>query len=306
MEKKKFKNRVFAGLLVLTLAGCKPVLVNAEKQLVQEETRISLPLSELVNSEDINLEEQYLNYLKENNIEVENGNILVETKNQFIAIRDYYINYIKNNSEFSDALWFWNYEDNEYRVYDINSYIALNIYLLNYKYMSNELNQELVDKKIVIFDNQLFEQSLYVIEEFAVNIAYYNRNQLEINSDNLITLKPIIFNNNLRKIYSMIENDIKYLAQDNNKEDIEILNTLGNKYVTYFYDNSNSYVTNFQELDVMSKYYIANHFIPIDDLMQNKYSEWLYLREVGSAFSLSDLTNDIKNNAVPNQNVKIK
>ena len=36
MEKKKnLKNRVFAGLLALTLAGCKPALVKAEKSDVE-------------------------------------------------------------------------------------------------------------------------------------------------------------------------------------------------------------------------------------------------------------------------------
>lgn len=42
MEKKKFKNRIFAGLLALTLAGCKPALVSAENQLVQEDVQTEL------------------------------------------------------------------------------------------------------------------------------------------------------------------------------------------------------------------------------------------------------------------------
>lgn len=82
MEKKKFKNRVFAGLLVLTLAGCKPVLVNAEKQLVQEETQtkliemfktdyeISSPEMGVIYehkyvSEDEKIEKWYVSYLPE-------------------------------------------------------------------------------------------------------------------------------------------------------------------------------------------------------------------------------------------------
>ena len=43
MEKKnKLKNRVFAGLLALTLAGCKPIIVKAEEELVQEEVQVQL------------------------------------------------------------------------------------------------------------------------------------------------------------------------------------------------------------------------------------------------------------------------
>ena len=43
MEKKnKLKNRVFSGLLALTLAGCKPIIVKAEEELVQEEVQVKL------------------------------------------------------------------------------------------------------------------------------------------------------------------------------------------------------------------------------------------------------------------------
>ena len=87
-KKSKMKNRIFAGFLALTLMGCKPVLVKGE-ELVQEEIQTDITLTEIVNDEDICLDEDYLNYLKENNIEVINGDIKVETKEQFIAIRDY-------------------------------------------------------------------------------------------------------------------------------------------------------------------------------------------------------------------------
>ena len=69
-KKSKMKNRIFAGFLALTLMGCKPVLVKGE-ELVQEEIQTDITLTEIVNDEDICLDEDYLNYLKE----TENKNI---------------------------------------------------------------------------------------------------------------------------------------------------------------------------------------------------------------------------------------
>ena len=210
-KKSKMKNRIFAGFLALTLMGCKPVLVKGE-ELVQEEIQTDITLTEIVNDEDICLDEDYLNYLKENNIEVINGDIKVETKEQFIAIRDYYVNYLKSNEELVDYVrlddydYFYNLGEDDC---DTTGLVALNIFLLNSHMISDELKQELIDEKIVVVGELLFSGDLYAVNSFATSIPYYNRDSVNTGRDSFVTFNPIVFDGKIRKIYNMVENDMK-------------------------------------------------------------------------------------------------
>ena len=304
-KKSKMKNRIFAGFLALTLMGCKPVLVKGE-ELVQEEIQTDITLTEIVNDEDICLDEDYLNYLKENNIEVVNGDIKVETKEQFIAIRDYYVNYLKSNEELVDYVrlddydYFYNLGEDDY---DTTGLVALNIFLLNSHMISDELRQELIDEKIVVVGELLFSGDLYAVNSFATSIPYYNRDSVNTGRDSFVTFNPIVFDGRIRKIYNMVENDMK--SWNNNATANDYI-SLGDKYLMCFSDLDKNAEFKYSELDVMSKYYLELYMIPIDSLLKNNYQYWLYFAEATSDdfSSLEETKEYIKKIVTPKVKVK--
>ena len=304
-KKSKMKNRIFAGFLALTLMGCKPVLVKGE-ELVQEEIQTDITLTEIVNDEDICLDEDYLNYLKENNIEVVDGGIKVETKEQFIAIRDYYVNYLKSNEELAEQVDLDNYDYfynlGEYD-YDASGLVALNIFLLNSHMISDELKQELIDEKIVVVGEQLFSCDLYAVDSFATSIPYYNRDSVNTGRDSFVTFNPIVFDGKIRKIYNMVENDMK--SWNNNATANDYI-SLGDKYLMCFSDLDKNAEFKYSELDIMIKYYLECYMIPIDDLLRKNYPYWLYFSEATSSVSssLKEIEDYIRGIVTPKVKVK--
>ena len=304
-KKSKMKNRIFAGFLALTLMGCKPVLVKGE-ELVQEEIQTDITLTEIVNDEDICLDEDYLNYLKENNIEVINGDIKVETKEQFIAIRDYYVNYLKSNEELVDYVrlddydYFYNLGEDDY---DTTGLVALNIFLLNSHMISDELKQELIDEKIVVVGELLFSGDLYAVNSFATSIPYYNRDSVNTGRDSFVTFNPIVFDGKIRKIYNMVENDMK--SWNNNATANDYI-SLGDKYLMCFSDLDKNAEFKYSELDIMIKYYLECYMIPIDDLLRKNYPYWLYFSEATSSVSssLKEIEDYIRGIVTPKVKVK--
>ncbi|MCI5835468.1 MAG: hypothetical protein MR227_02085, partial [Firmicutes bacterium] len=249
------------------------------------------------------LDEDYLNYLKENNIEVINGDIKVETKEQFIAIRDYYVNYLKSNEELAEQVDLDNYDYfynlGEYD-YDASGLVALNIFLLNSHMISDELKQELIDEKIVVVGEQLFSCDLYAVNSFATSIPYYNRDSVNTGRDSFVTFNPIVFDGKIRKIYNMVENDMK--SWNNNATANDYI-SLGDKYLMCFSDLDEDAEFKYSELDVMSKYYFHHYMIPMADLLKNNYQYWLYV----SASIQSGLPHSIKDeirNVTPKVKVK--
>ena len=304
-KKSKMKNRIFAGFLALTLMGCKPVLVKGE-ELVQEEIQTDITLTGIVNDEDICLDEDYLNYLKENNIEVINGDIKVETKEQFIAIRDYYVNYLKSNEELAEQVDLDNYDYfynlGEYD-YDASGLVALNIFLLNSHMISDELKQELIDEKIVVVGEQLFSCDLYAVNSFATSIPYYNRDSVNTGRDSFVTFNPIVFDGKIRKIYNMVENDMK--SWNNNATANDYI-SLGDKYLMCFSDLDKNAEFKYSELDAMSKYYLRLYTHPIRKVLKNNYKYWLNVSEaLADDFSSLEETKDyIKKIVTPKVKVK--
>ena len=304
-KKSKMKNRIFAGFLALTLMGCKPVLVKGE-ELVQEEIQTDITLTEIVNDEDICLDEDYLNYLKENNIEVVDGGIKVETKEQFIAIRDYYVNYLKSNEELAEQVDLDNYDYfynlGEYD-YDASGLVALNIFLLNSHMISDELKQELIDEKIVVVGEQLFSCDLYAVDSFATSIPYYNRDSVNTGRDSFVTFNPIVFDGKIRKIYNMVENDMK--SWNNNATANDYI-SLGDKYLMCFSDLDEDAEFKYSELDAMSKYYLRLYTHPIRKVLKNNYKYWLNVSEaLADDFSSLEETKDyIKKIVTPKVKVK--
>ena len=304
-KKSKMKNRIFAGFLALTLMGCKPVLVKGE-ELVQEEIQTDITLTGIVNDEDICLDEDYLNYLKENNIEVINGDIKVETKEQFIAIRDYYVNYLKSNEELVDYVrlddydYFYNLGEDDY---DTTGLVALNIFLLNSHMISDELKQELIDEKIVVVGELLFSGDLYAVDSFATSIPYYNRDSVNTGRDSFVTFNPIVFDGKIRKIYNMVENDMK--SWNNNATANDYI-SLGDKYLMCFSDLDKNAEFKYSELDIMIKYYLECYMIPIDDLLRKNYPYWLYFSEATSSVSssLKEIEDYIRGIVTPKVKVK--
>ena len=285
-KKSKMKNRIFAGFLALTLMGCKPVLVKGE-ELVQEEIQTDITLTEIVNDEDICLDEDYLNYLKENNIEVINGDIKVETKEQFIAIRDYYVNYLKSNEELVDYVRLDDYDflyENGYIECDTNGFVALNIFLLNSHTINEELKQELINDGIVVINEQMLTGNLWEIQDFSVSIPYYNRDSVNTGRDSFVTFNPIVFDGKIRRIYNMVENDMK--SWNNNATANDYI-SLGDKYLMCFSDLDKNAEFKYSELDIMIKYYLECYMIPIDDLLRKNYPYWLYFSEATSSVSSS-------------------
>ena len=304
-KKSKMKNRIFAGFLALTLMGCKPVLVKGE-ELVQEEIQTDITLTEIVNDEDICLDEDYLNYLKENNIEVINGDIKVETKEQFIAIRDYYVNYLKSNEELVDYVRLDDYDflyENGYIECDTNGFVALNIFLLNSHTINEELKQELINDGIVVINEQMLTGNLWEIQDFSVSIPYYNRDSVNTGRDSFVTFNPIVFDGKIRRIYNMVENDMK--SWNNNATANDYI-SLGDKYLMCFSDLDEDAEFKYSELDAMSKYYLRLYTHPIRKVLKNNYKYWLNVSEaLADDFSSLEETKDyIKKIVTPKVKVK--
>ena len=162
------------------------------------------------------------------------------------------------------------------------------------------LKQELIDEKIVVVGEQLFSCNLYAVDSFATSIPYYNRDSVNTGRDSFVTFNPIVFDGKIRKIYNMVENDMK--SWNNNATANDYI-SLGDKYLMCFSDLDEDAEFKYSELDVMSKYYFHHYMIPMADLLKNNYQYWLYV----SASIQSGLPHSIKDeirNVTPKVKVK--
>lgn len=305
-KKKKLKNRVLAGFLALTLSGATPVLVKGEgladttvdiTTIIQNENS---ELDELLNEDNLSLEEEYLAYLKDNDISVTNGNIEIKNVQQFEKIRDYYKNYFEENGYFKDLEYYlgWYYGEE----YGKDALLSLNIFLLNFNEMSDDLKRELIHLGIVKID----ENFDYIIDDFAYIIYEYNYKKLPNGDSNFIKFSPIVFNGKLRRVYSMIENDFKKIGSNasNNFQNIE---AIGNKYLTYFYDDGKTYEPNFFTLDDCAQLYLYYYFQPLEYILKEQNYEYLYfIGDLGNYYDYNYITNDfrkeIEDNLVSKEN----
>ncbi|MCI5956643.1 MAG: hypothetical protein MRZ54_06650 [Clostridiales bacterium] len=287
MERKRNLGiRILAGIAALILAGSMPMLAKGEElSAIQAE---NAELDELLTDTDPKLEEEYITYLKEHDIPLVDGNIVVQTVRQFEAVRDYYCNYFEENGFFDDLNYYLGayYEED----YGKDALIALQIFLLNYNEMSNELKRELFHSEIVkiLGDGEVS----YIMDNFAYIVYKYNYEQFTNREEkNYIQFSPIIFNSKLRKIYAMIEADLKNFGSGS----LPSVEAMGNKYLTYFYDDGKTYEPSFFALDDCAQFYLYYYFQPLEYVLEeHNYKDLYFICDLSSYYDWDYLSNDFQ------------
>ncbi|MEG1647457.1 MAG: hypothetical protein RR325_01665, partial [Bacilli bacterium] len=93
------KTKFLAGVLAMTIAGGTQSALALQKE--DNNTGKTIAVEEQLKSDDIGLDEEYLAFLEKNDIKVVDGDIKVETVEQFKAIAEHFQKYL--NSKNFDA-----------------------------------------------------------------------------------------------------------------------------------------------------------------------------------------------------------
>lgn len=284
MEKKNIKTRFLAGALSIMLSGMPATSGFAlENTSGYENQKITLSVVEESLSRCGNLDEEYVAYLRENNIEIIDGNIQVETVEQFKAIKDYYMAYFTDN-DFFEATYA------NLLFLDMDKYISVNIFYRNYDELSDKLKRQLISEGIVTIDEEFYD----MCETFGHQNVKTNEQKILEGDDNHISSKNIIFNKDARTIQSMFEEDSKEAANIIKNEEYDDLNKLGDKYLGYLSDDGTYYQPSFSQLPLNKKQYIGENIICFLLMLEkNQYKFLYFFYELSNEYSkyVSEINN---------------
>lgn len=266
MEKKNIKTRFLAGALSIMLSGMPATSGFAlENTSGYENQKITLSVVEESLSRCGNLDEEYVAYLRENNIEIIDGNIQVETVEQFKAIKDYYMDYFTDN-DFFEATRAYLYFSN------MDKYISTNMFYLNYDELNDDLKKRLISEDIVTIGEEFYDMCYL----FGYKNITLNEERMLEGDNNHISSKNIIFSKDARTIQSMFEEDLKEAANIIKNEEYADLNKLGDKYLGYLSDDGTYYQPSFSQLPLNKKQFIGENIICFLVMLKRNQYKFLY------------------------------
>lgn len=230
---RQFHTRLIAFVLVVALAlACLPAALAQQT-----------PATEL-------LEAEYLTLLQNNGISIKDGNIMVETIEQFNAIRDYYV-----------ALC----EQNEIEM-ACKEFVALALLMFNHETLADDIKASISNeiRPIRLFaDPGLFSMA----DSFLSNLADFNNRH----EQSAINIKGMIFNLHSRKAANVVEQDLllihRYLRENNQNGYIE----LEEKWAAYM--NGNHVIAELKTLELSESFvFVLNYYFNAIHRLNKQYS----------------------------------
>lgn len=271
------KKRVLSTILAALIAGNSTSALAKDKK---DECKPTTSITQTINENDIYLDDEYLAYLKENDIQVIDGDIIVETVDQYRAIVKYYKDYLTEKG--------------------IKASIkGIADYIMTY-------NAAFIDSK---FRNKLFvnrvvsEQiSNYLTEGNSVsyNILEYRINCIKNNKiDDFSTLTTIIFNNKTRECVAYFEEQIfrgAKFSSENKKE--EFLNVLDN-VLNFTLGNESDFPYHINDLEATAKHLFTGMLVIFSTLYQGLSDIDTYIFDPKTNDEINAILEPYRSNVTP-------
>ncbi len=285
--KLKLVKRALSLLLAFALQGTLYSVAFAESPApsVEELSEISQnfegnkafpSVAESLGNDFINLNDDYFKYLQDNGIEVFDGNICVQTVEQFVAIRDYYYSYLNEIGAFYDIEYLYHSIIGESieAVSDEDAkkmYVAINLFNINYTVLDDNLKRELVVGGLVSLRN-----NQNVCCDFAYENAIKNEERILEGAEGrpLISTKCLVFDNDARKVSAMFEEDLKTIQKSTGTSNQDILIQYTIKYMQYLYDEGANYQPKFSEIPLPTQVVIISNVDALYDVLNSIQYEY--------------------------------
>ncbi|MEG2232396.1 MAG: hypothetical protein RRY16_00230 [Bacilli bacterium] len=255
------KTKFLAGVLAMTIAGGTQSALALKKE--DKYTGKTIAVEEQLKSDDIGLDDEYLAFLEKNDIKVVDGDIKVETVEQFKAIAEHFQKYL-NSKNFDAKL-----EDAE-RLIRIFNKDALDYDLVGYN-----------EKKEINYMFDVYAKICWKIEDMNV------KNVTQGNDNDFIFMNNILFSKEARIIEDYYFNKFKNIVSAIKEEDWDGYGKIEDECAKNVSDDNGAFDENKEfssNQNILVSFINMEHIFFINEAMNVGHSR-LFLKVIFGGFS---------------------